>query len=98
MPGCRIHSCRPCSSEKALLDRVELSALLEALDGRDLRSVRLNREHRARLHRDAVDEHGARPAIRCVAPDVRSGRARDSRMKCTSSVRSTAADRSTLRR
>ena len=72
MPGVQNPALQAVLLGEGLLDRVELPALLEALDGGDLRSVRLNREHRARLHRDAVDEHGARPAIRRVAPDVRS--------------------------
>src|SRR5438552_9508210 len=41
---------------EALLDRVELAVLLEALDGGDAPPVRLDREQGARLHRRAVEE------------------------------------------
>ena len=39
-------------------------------------AVGLDREHRARLHRLAVDEHGARAARRRVAPDLGAGEPR----------------------
>src|SRR5882724_2613094 len=57
---------------EALLHRMELAALLQALDRGDLGAVGLDGEHRARLHRIAVEDHGARAAVRRVAADVRA--------------------------
>ena len=57
------------------LHRVPLVAVGEALDRRDRRAVGLRREHRARLHRLAVDQHRARAAARRVAADLRAGEA-----------------------
>ena len=45
----------------------------QALDREDVGTIGLHREHRAALHRLAVDMHGARPARRCVATDVCAG-------------------------
>src|SRR5215470_1759057 len=59
---------------EALLHRMELAALLETLDGRDLRAVGLHREHGARLHRCSVEEHGASTAMRSVAADMGAGK------------------------
>src|SRR2546430_1471978 len=59
------------------LDRVQLVTLRQTFDRRDLRPVRLRREHRARLHRFPVDEHGARAARRRVASDLRAREADD---------------------
>jgi hypothetical protein len=57
---------------EGLLDRVQLTTGREQpLDRGDLDAVRLDGEHRARLHRRAVDEHAARAAARRVAADVR---------------------------
>src|SRR4029079_5418604 len=58
---------------EALLNRVQSSVCGEALDGRQVRSLGLHGEHRARLHRLAVDEHGARAADARLAPDVGPG-------------------------
>src|SRR4026207_291814 len=44
---------------KAFLDRMELAALLQPLDGGDAAAVGLHREQSARLHRLAVELHGA---------------------------------------
>ena len=55
------------------LDGVHHLAVGQALDGRDLAPVGLDGEHRAALHRLAVDEHGARAAARRVAADVGAG-------------------------
>src|SRR5262249_1790688 len=60
---------------EALLHRVELAALLQALDGSDLRAVGLHREHGARLDRLAVELNSAGAAVRGVAADVRAGHA-----------------------
>ena len=48
---------------------------LEPLDGRDRRAVGLDGEHRARLHRPAVEQHRARAAAARVAADVGAGEA-----------------------
>src|SRR5438309_10877843 len=58
---------------EAFLDRMELAILLEPLDSRDRSLIGLNREHRARLHRAAVHENGARAAVGRIAADVRAG-------------------------
>ena len=55
------------------LDRVQGAVALEAFDRRDLTAVGLHREHGARLHRLAVEQHRARAATRRVAADVRAG-------------------------
>src|SRR4051812_34153476 len=60
---------------EAFLDRMELAALLQALDGRDLAAVGLHREHGAGFDRLAVQHHGAHAAVRRVAADVRAGEA-----------------------
>ena len=56
-----------------LLYGMELAVPREPLDRRDLHAVGLDAEHRARLHRLAVHEHGAGPARGGVAADVRPG-------------------------
>ena len=55
-----------------LLDRMQLPVARQALDRGDRRAVGLDREHRARLHRLAVDEHRARTTARRVAADLRA--------------------------
>src|SRR5213592_4225028 len=60
---------------EALLYRMEPAGGREALDGRDLVPLRLDREHRAGLHGHSVEEHRARPAARRVAADVGAGEA-----------------------
>src|SRR5713226_7196843 len=62
---------------EALLHRMKLAALLQALDRGDLRAVGLHGEHRARFDRVAVQHHGARSAMRGVAADVGSSHAKD---------------------
>ena len=54
-----------------LLHRVQLAVRGEALDRRHLAAVGLHGEHRARLHRLAVEQHRARAAGGRVAADVR---------------------------
>ncbi len=58
---------------EALLQRMERAVLGQPLDRRDLVPVRLDAEQRARLHRFAVEQHGAGTARRGVAADDRSG-------------------------
>ena len=55
------------------LNRIEFPALLEALNSGDRCAVRLYREHRARLHRNSVDENRAGAATRGVTPDMGAG-------------------------
>ena len=45
----------------------------DALDRDDVGALGLHREHQARPHRVAVDEHGARAADPVLAPEVRTG-------------------------
>ena len=54
---------------------VQLAVMLEALDGLHLAAVGLHGEDRAGLHRLAVEQHRARPAVRGVAADVRARQA-----------------------
>src|SRR5207249_7573034 len=56
---------------EALLDRVQLAVLRETLDCQDGRTVGLDREHRARLHRLAAEEDRARAALARVATEDR---------------------------
>src|SRR6266566_978002 len=60
---------------EAFLDRMELAVLLETFDRRDGAPIGLHREDRARLHRTAVEQHGAGAAVRRVAADMRPGHA-----------------------
>src|SRR4029453_16478032 len=45
----------------------------DALDGDDISPFGLHREHQARTHRGAVDEHGARAAHSVLATEVGTG-------------------------
>src|SRR6266850_1744663 len=74
-PRRAVPALQPVLVPERFLDGVELAVLLQALHGADLRAVRLDREHRARLHRLAVEQHGAGAAVRGVAADVRPGQA-----------------------
>ena len=58
---------------EGLLQRIEIAILRQALDRKHLAPLRLHREHRAALHRHAVEHHGARSADRSLATDVRAG-------------------------
>ena len=49
--------------EERLLERMQLVRAGQAFDRRDRRAVRLDCEHQARIHADAVDQHGARAAL-----------------------------------
>ena len=55
------------------LQRVELVAVGQAFDGADLFAVGLYREHQARAHRLAIDQHGAGAAHAVFAADMRAG-------------------------
>src|SRR5262249_19883154 len=67
----------PVLLHEAVLERVELPVLLEALDGHDRPAVRLDGENRARLDGPPVEEDGAGAAVRCVTPDMGAGEAED---------------------
>src|SRR3954466_1190040 len=54
------------------LHRVQRAVCRQALDGGELRALRLHGEQVATLHRLAIEEHGAGAALRGVASDVRS--------------------------
>ena len=69
-----------------LLERRQLLTR-EALDGRDLRAVGLDREHRAALGGDAVEVDRARPQLPVSQPMCVPVRERSSRRKWTSSRR-----------
>src|SRR5437773_11902752 len=56
------------------LQRMQLFALRQSLDGADLLSLRLDREHQAGPHRLAVDDHRARTADAVLASGVRAQR------------------------
>src|SRR5258707_5473035 len=56
---------------EALLHRMELAALLQALDRGDLRAVGLHREHGAGFDRLAVEVHRAGAAVARIAADMR---------------------------
>src|SRR5829696_3274230 len=58
-----------------LLERVQLAALLHALDRAHLGAVRLDGEHRARLRTAPVDVDGAGAAVARVAARVGAGEA-----------------------
>src|SRR5262249_15605791 len=60
---------------ESLLERVQLAADREPLDGLDRRAVGLDGEHRAALDGLTVDAHRARTAARGVAADVGPGQA-----------------------
>jgi hypothetical protein len=59
-----------------LLHRVQRRATWrEAFDGRHVVALGLDREHQARPHRRAIEQHGAAPADAVLAADVRAGQA-----------------------
>src|SRR5436305_5592683 len=57
-----------------LLDGVQLARPAEPLDGGDLVPAGLDAEERARLPRDAVEQHGASAAARRATAAVRAGK------------------------
>ena len=74
-PGRAEAALQPVLGLEPLLNRVQRPVLHHSLDRGDLTAVRLHREEGARLDRRAVEPHGARPAARRVAADVRPGQA-----------------------
>ena len=63
--------------EKRGLQRAQLVAVREALDGRDLAAFGLEREIGAAVHRPSVEQHHARAALRVVAALLRAGEPHD---------------------
>ena len=58
---------------EAFLQRMQFAALRKTFDGQQFRAVGLYREHRAGLHRHAIDIDRAGAAVGRVATNVRSG-------------------------
>src|SRR5438552_7526988 len=58
---------------ESLLQRMQMTVARQAFDGGDVGAVRLHGEHRARLHRLAVDEDGTGAANARLAANVRPG-------------------------
>ena len=61
--------------DKCFLDRIELVALGQALDGENLFALHPHRELAARIQVAAVDHHGASAALAAVAADLGAGEA-----------------------
>src|SRR5713101_5950698 len=55
---------------ESFLDGMKFPILLQTLDGDDFGAVSLHGEHRAGLHRGAVQQNRAGPAVSCIAADV----------------------------
>ncbi len=60
---------------EGFLDDVELAVLCQPLDGEDFGPFGLNRQNRARLHRETVHMDDTGPALAGVAADMRAGEA-----------------------
>lgn len=56
---------------KTCLNRMQFPVAAQAFDGRDVRAIRLNREHGAGFHRFSIQQDGARAAQARFASDVR---------------------------
>src|SRR5262245_5341575 len=74
-PGRAEPALQPVAATEGILDRVQFSVGGEPLDRGDLAPVGLRGEQRARFHRLAVAQDGARAARGGVAPDVGTGEA-----------------------
>ena len=59
--------------DERLLQRIELIALREPFDRLNRAAVGPHRELAARIHRLAVEQHGAGAALAAVAADLRAG-------------------------
>ena len=73
MPGVQNPHCRPWHSRNAACIGCSSPSLRRPSIVVIVGALRLQREHRARLHRAAVQVHGAGAALRGVAADVRAG-------------------------
>src|SRR5919106_1128622 len=72
-PGRAVAALERVVIREGLLERMELAARRERLDGLDGRPVGLDGGQHAGLDRRAVEDDGARTAVPGVAPDVRPG-------------------------
>src|SRR5881227_1069791 len=77
-PGRAVAALEPVVLPERLLQRVEraVPALRHSLDRLDVAAVRLRSQHRAALHRLAVQKHRAGAAVRGVTADVGAGQAK----------------------
>ena len=75
MPAVQYPHWRPCFIPERLLDRVQLAALGEPFDGRDVAAVGLHRQTGAGLYGDAVHPDHTGAALAGVAPDLGAGEA-----------------------
>ena len=64
---------QPVMRDERLLQRMQLAAVRQPLHGAYLLALRLHREHQARAHRLAVDDHRAGAADAVLAADMRAG-------------------------
>src|SRR5205823_3479037 len=69
--GRAVAALEPVLGPEGLLDRMQPLSGRDALDGRDLPAVDLNRQHETGANRRAVEEHGAGAAHAVLAPDMR---------------------------
>src|SRR5215469_16566593 len=63
----------PVAFPETLLDGMQLPVARESFQGRDLRAIGLDGEHRAGLYRLSIDEDGAGAADAGLTSHVRSG-------------------------
>ena len=75
MPGVQKPHCRPCSCQKPSWIGWSLPSCSSPSTVSDLAAVGLDGEHRAGLHRLAVEQDGAGAAVGGVAADVGAGQA-----------------------
>ncbi len=72
-PGVQKPHCRPWLSMNACCSGCSSSPLRQAFDGADFAAFGLHREHQARAHRLAVEQHRAGAADAVLAADMGSG-------------------------
>ena len=75
MPGVQKPHCRPWQSMKACWIGWRSPPCGQAFDAGDAPALGLQRQHRAALHRLAVEQHGAGAALAGVAADMGAGQA-----------------------
>ncbi len=72
-PGCAITTLDPMFFPESALNRMEHSARCKTFDRSDGTSVRLDREKRATLDANAINEHSARTTLTGFAANMRPG-------------------------
>ena len=87
MPGVQNPHCRPCSSQNAFLDRVQLAVLGQPFDRLDVGAVGLDRQDGAGLDGRPSTMTVQAPHWLVSQPTCVPVRPSCSRRKCTSSVR-----------